>query len=109
MSLGIEASLKVENFILEAGQSIAKSLEDGKFELGDAVNFVSPLLLVPQAISALGDVPEEFKDLEMVEGLQFIDNAVAKIPQLSDKHVKILKAALKLVVDGVELYNAVKG
>lgn len=108
MALGIKESLEVESFLLGIGQSVQKSLEDGKFEVSDALHFVTPLMLLQPALEGIGQVPAELKDLDMVEGMQLVDNAIAKLPSLSAKHVKIIKAALKIVLDGVELYNAVK-
>lgn len=107
--LGIEAAKKVELFLLDVASSVVKSLEDGKFDLGDVFNFVQPLMELEPALSAVKDVPPELADLSLDEGMELISLAASKFPQLDEKKVKILKASLKLVVDGVELYHAVKG
>lgn len=108
MALGIKETFEVQNFLLGVGQSIHKSLEDGKFEISDSLHFVTPLMLLQPALADIKQVPAELKDLDMVEGMQLVDNVIAKLPGLSAKHIKIIKASLKLVLDGVELYHAIK-
>lgn len=109
MTLSVENTLVAENFLISVGEGFAKAEADGKLDFSDSIDFLEPLMLVPGLIKAAGQVPAELKDLDAVEGLQLIDNAVSKIPQLSEKSVKVLKAVLAIVVDSVALYNAIKG
>lgn len=108
MALGIKESLEVENFLLAVGQAVAKSYEDKKLEVSDALNFVAPIMLLQPALEGVGQVPAELKDLDAVEGMQLVDNAMAKLPGLSEKAVKVVKASLKLLLAGAELVSALK-
>lgn len=109
MALGIDAAKKVEEFLLDVGSAVVKSLEDGKFDLGDVFNFVEPLMLLEPALAVVKDVPAELADLSLEEGLELISLVASKFPQLGAQKVKVLEASLKLVIAGVELYHAVKG
>jgi len=108
MALGIKESLEVENFLLAVGQAVAKSYEDKKLEVSDVLNFVGPLMILQPAIEGAGGIPAELKDLDAVEGMQLVDNAISKLPGLSVKVADAVKAGLEMVLSASKFYSKIK-
>ena len=95
-------------FLAKVALAVKKALEDGKFSIGDVVYFSGAVMAASAAIGEVGEIPSELSDLSTAEALELVEVAVKEIPEMPEKSVEIVKASLKLVVAGVELYKAVK-
>lgn len=54
-------------FICRLGKGINASLKDGEFTLADTFNFSDSLLALPAAVSGIGNVIPQLKDLDAKE------------------------------------------
>jgi hypothetical protein len=71
---GIEETKDVVKAICGLGNAIAASLaDDGKITFSDYPKFIGPLISLPAAISGIGEVPKELKDLTEEEKQELID------------------------------------
>jgi len=64
---GIEQTKDVIKLVVELGQAIEKSLQDGKFDASDLRYFMQPIMSLPEAYRDMEQVPEEIEDLDRSE------------------------------------------
>lgn len=105
--VNVKESKDVIVFLAKAGAVAKAELADG-FQPTDLIAFATkcgmPLL---DAIQGGDKVVEEMKDLEVSEGIELIEAAIADLV-LSEKQAKIVKKVLVLLVGMVDLYHTVK-
>ncbi len=68
--IGIQQTKDVLGFGAEFGESMAKSLEDGKISLGEYVNFIPALIKLPVALTGITQVKAELLDLSDEESAE---------------------------------------
>ena len=64
MKLGTKETKEMLLFTLELANAIGRSLEDGELTIGDATNFVSPLMDISSAFSGASEIPKELSELD---------------------------------------------
>ncbi len=64
MKVEISATKEMIGFILNIGNALGSSLEDGKITVGDLPSFISPLLNAGSAFAHASEIPLEMFDLD---------------------------------------------
>jgi len=85
-------------FIASFGNAMGQSLEDGKFELGEYINFIPSLIKLPEAISGINKLPDELRNItdeERAELLAFIKDQL-DLPQ--DATEELLEDSLETAI-----------
>lgn len=69
----IEETKDAVKAICGLGNAVAAALaDDGKITIGDYPKFISPVILLPAAISGIGEVPKELADMTEEEKTELI-------------------------------------
>ena len=84
---GIENVKRLLGFGLSIGNSIGKGLEDGKFDLADALAIAPDLLSLPDIIANGSETIDEVLDLTEEEGQELVEYAKA-VFQLEDEQIE---------------------
>lgn len=107
---GIESLKAVVDFGASVRISIKKSLEDGKFDGADVVNFGAPTVELVKLITKLKDVAAEFGDLDEEEKVALATHVREKYQVDAGKEELYVNRALKLAVElGDLVEDAVTG
>lgn len=106
---GVKNLLEVEEVIVKILKGIEKSKEDGKWDVGDLVNFLDVALVIKPALEGIGEIPTEIMDIDEAELEVIVSKAMEGFPGLPPKAVAIAKGAFKMLKGGVEIYQALKG
>jgi hypothetical protein len=96
--------------VLKTGDGVKKSLEDGKFEATDAVNFMPLIPLLQPAIEGASEIPSELKDLDAQETQELVDLVAKDLGVLANapRLIEQINTGLALVKAGVAFYKTVK-
>lgn len=105
---GIKETKEVVVFLAKVGEGVEKALADGKIDLSDALDFTGAVMAIGAAVSGVGEVPSELKDLDASEAAELVNAALAELPHLSGKALGVVKAALAVVVSVSSLVSALK-
>jgi hypothetical protein len=96
---GIEQSKDMLKFVISLGNTLGKTLEDGKIGLTEIPQFLSPMLLAPSAISGAAEIPAEFSDLTDEEKAELVEFVKSEFDLPQDKIEAAVEDGLKLVAD----------
>lgn len=108
---GIKETLEVIDLGLAIGYGIGKSYEDGKFQATDIANFMPAVMEIPDALTGIGEVPNELADLseeEVVQIKNHILNKAADIPGIEDSWMEYARGALLIGHGIMVIVNARK-
>jgi len=97
--MGIKETKEALKFVIELGNGLGKSIEDGKFSLGDAVNFLPAAKAFPAAFSGIGKVSAEFLDLDEEERLDLVTFVKDELDIEQDKAEEIAEQAFSLMLN----------
>jgi len=81
--LGIQETLDVIRFSAAFGNGLGLTLQDGKFDYSELINFVPSLTKLPAAIGGIDNVWDELLDLDEAEMQTLVETVAAEfdIPQ----------------------------
>lgn len=105
---GIKNVIELEDLVIKIFKGIEKSKADGKWEIGDAVNFLDVAFVVKPALEEIGEIPSEIMDLDEKELEVVIAKAAEAFPSLPAKALAVAKGVVKVLMGGVEIYKALK-
>jgi len=105
---GIKETKEVLAFILSLGNALGVSMDDGKIDLGDVVNFFDVLKTAPAALTGLDSLVGEISDLDKKEKDELVSFARNKF-QIPQKDVeKFLEGALDLAARLFDLVDSMR-
>lgn len=106
--VGIEETKEVVTAGLSLANAIIASLEDDRFTLSDALNFIKPVTDLPSAIIDIQYVPGELADLTDEEVDEIIGMVREKLDVDSYKAKRIAEEAIKSLYQLYRLTEAIK-
>lgn len=112
---GIDKVKKVLDVVIGISNDTGKALEDGKFEGKEALAYLDDLMKIPNIVSDLPALKEQFKDIDASEREELIEYAKVQFDIPQDRIEAIVESSLliayKLIdigFDVVELAKAIK-
>ena len=91
---GIEDTKDVLKLVFRLVDGYSKSKEDGKFTITDAANFLGAVMVIPQAITGINNVPDEIKELNEAE-MQELKDFIAEQFDIADD---VLEALIEEII-----------
>ena len=102
---GIENLKELATFVCEMGNGSGKALEDGKLTIADAVHFAKAGVSAPAAFIGIGQVDNEYFDLDEAEKAELNAHIAQKLDLPQDNIETITESILKGII---ELSGAMK-
>lgn len=102
---GIQQTQELLDAVVALANAGGRIFEDGKFELSEIAELVSPLIKLPTALAGIGEVPVELQDLDQAESDQLIQFVKDNLDLPDDKAELAVVDALKI---GASIYQFVK-
>lgn len=102
---GIKETKEVVGFAVELANGVGKSLEDGKWDIGDFVHFMDALMMAPAAIQGITSVPAELGDLSQPEIQEISDYVIEEFDIPQDEVEGVVEDAIKI---GWDIYYLIK-
>ena len=111
---GVENIKKVVGFALGLANDIPKALADGKINLKDAPLFLGDAFKLPGVIGAVGQLKNEFLDMDATEAGDIEDfvkttigNPDANVAEVIEACTKVVMDISLVVQDGISLAEAI--
>jgi hypothetical protein len=108
MHLGINNLSTVITFGLSIGQKIGDSLEDGRLDLMESLEFVGEVKKIPDVITAIKKAPEEIADLDMEEQEELYRMIQEEFDLANDKVERAIEIGLRATLNLVGTVNEIR-
>jgi len=105
--MGIDELKDVIRFALKLGTAIASAKEDGKIGWTDAAAFVPALVALPAAITGVGDVMDEIRDIDENEKTELHQMVRDEFEIPGDQVEQVVEQAFLVALEIVTLVNMV--
>jgi hypothetical protein len=106
---GIKETRELLLFVIEFGNALGKSLEDGKISVLELGNFIGSLGAVAPAFEGIADLPTEIKDLDEAEKAELVKLVEDRFDIPQDGVEALIEKGLKTGVALAEFVNDVVG
>lgn len=90
ITFGIDETLDIIDSLVKIGNAINKSMEDGEFNTIDLFNFTGAMVSLPSALTGIGMVPNEMKDLDSEEIKILVDEIADNLDYADDEDIKLI-------------------
>ena len=97
--MGIEETKDVIEFVAKLGNGIGESVEDGRWTLSDATNFIPAATKVFSAIEGIEKVDNELLDLDEEEKVELVDFIIEQFDIVQDEAEKIVEEGLEQLLN----------
>ena len=77
--LGIKETKEALEFAAAIGNATGISLQDGKFDTLDIVNYINALSKFPAAVENAAEIPKELDDLDEAEAAELVEFVQTKL------------------------------
>ena len=101
----MKETIEMVSFVLELGNAIGASLEDGKIDWSDLMRFFGALKMAGPAIKGYENIPEEMKNLTPAMKEELKTYVSDKLDLPNDKIEFVVEAALKVAIDLISVVN----
>ena len=105
--VGIKETKEMIGFIVELGNGVGKSLEDGEWNVTDFVHFMDALMMAPAAFQGMNQIPAEFGDLSEAEIKELVDYVVEEFDIPQDQIEVVIERAIDIAWDIYELIKMI--
>lgn len=106
---GIKETKELLYFVIEFGNALGKSLEDGKISVLELGNFIGSLGAVAPAFEGIGNLPTELADLDEAEKQELVEMVEARFDIPQDGVEAVIEKGLRTGVAIAEFVNQVLG
>ncbi len=106
---GIKESKELLYFVVEFGNALGRSLEDGKISVLELGNFIGSLGAVAPAFEGTADLPTEIADLSEAEKQELIELVEDRFDIPQDGVEALIEKGLRTGVAIAEFVNDVVG
>jgi len=102
---GIKETKELLKFVIELGEGLDKSLQDGELGFTDLSNLVSAMMASGDAFENANKIPAEIKDLDENEALELYTYVREDFNLINDKTEEIVERSLEI---GLKIFQLVE-
>lgn len=108
-AFGVNETLEVISFGMLIAKGTVDSLKtDGKINPSDYTNFLPAIMQVPDALTGLGTIPSEMKELAPEEMILIKDHILTALPDIGEKWVTVAKSSFNIGFEVLTILKAIK-
>ena len=105
---GVEELTDVVKFAIDLANGLIYAYADGKLTIADLSHLLSPMMSLPAALTGVGNVGAEIKDLTEEEVGELLEMIKEDLQVTDEKAKAIIAVSIKLIMAIYELVNTVK-